>query len=87
MPLLIEQIKIYKETWTYGVPQESLLGPLLFLIFIIDIHLFLNTDIADDTIFFVSGNNSDHLKQLAIPGCYCWNKVISDINKGKRTYR
>ena len=47
-----------------------MLGPLLFLIFINDIHLSLNTAIiklfADDTNFFVSGDNSDHLKQLVI---------------------
>ena len=62
---LFEHI-VPKSDWQRG----SVLGPLLFLTFISDIHLSLNTAIIklfpDDTNFFVSGGNFDHLKQLVI---------------------
>ena len=58
---LSEEINI-----SYGVPQGSCLGPLLFLIYCNDIHLnldFCNSILfADDTTLYKSHNNTNYLK-------------------------
>jgi hypothetical protein len=55
------------ETVKYGVPQGSILGPLLFPLYINDLPSVLNTDnklllYADDTSILVSGTNIDEIQ-------------------------
>ena len=78
LPLKKKTVRSYKlngiqfdilESSGYGVPQWSVLGPVLFLLFINDIHKSLDKIkiklFADDTNCFISGNNFHQLERLA----------------------
>ena len=66
--ILYEEVKSPHKTITCGVPQGSILGPLLFLLYINDIAYVSNVSFpiifADDTNVFLSGNNVDELIRI-----------------------
>jgi hypothetical protein len=87
----IDGINSYSKTIQCGVPQGSILGPLLFLIYINDlpeVSTFLQTTVfADDTSAFASGSDIDNLINNAnneLNKIYDWlkcNKLSLNINK------
>ncbi len=61
------QVKSDPLYMSHGVPQGSVLGPLLFLIYVNDLPLnssFLQTLFADDTCLFMSHRNPETLRDL-----------------------
>ena len=88
----INGIQSVKKEIICGVPQGSVLGPLLFLIFINDLPnstQFLTLLFADDTTFQISGVDTDQLFMLAnseLEKSSVWfraNKLTLNVKKTK----
>ena len=78
---------------TYGVPQESILGPLLFIILINDVHSVLDKCkilmYADDTVVFFSERSVEAVEEVLnqeanlVGKWFANNNLILNLKKGK----
>ena len=85
-----------EENVTCGVPQGSILGPLLFGLIINDIHIPLtDADIilyADDTVLYCAGKNANKIEHLLnnelqkVAGWLDENNLFINLKKGKTEF-
>ena len=82
--VLFKDVKSEYANVTYGVPQGSIMGPLLFLLYVNDIYnvstSLLPILFADDTNVFLTGKNIDQMIEI-INGEL--NKVFLWLNSNK----
>ena len=89
--VVFDNVSSQRKTITTGVPQGSVLGPLLFLLFINDLH-YVSDQLtlilfADDTNIFISGNSVHQLnlvlnQELAKVGdWFSANRLIVNMKK------
>ena len=77
----------------YGVPQGSILGPIMFLVFFNDFPEYLShcevVKFADDTVIYVSGDNLETIEDklskdlTSISNFFDENDLIINLKKGK----
>lgn len=77
----------------WGVPQGSVLGPVLFIIYVNDLHLLLKRSFislfADDTLICMSGRPSENIADLLnselsiLYDWLCQNKLKLNVSKTK----
>ena len=89
---LANGIKSTKADITCGVPQGSILGPLLFLLYVNDIeHICKHSKVllyADDTVLYISGNNQKEVNknmQEDLALYYGWCKANRLTINSKKT--
>ena len=88
---MINGVKSETKPVTCGVPQGSVLGPLLFLLYVNDIGNCISSDIprlfADDTGLFIHGSNISKVMKTAqdvldkLQQWFCYNKLTLNIPK------
>jgi hypothetical protein len=90
------QVKSDKEHISYGVPQGSILGPLLFIIQINDMYLAVKKCnilmYADDTVLYYSANSTDEIEESInsdlelVSQWLVSNNLIVNLKRGKTEF-